>query len=714
MNLKKSLSLIISILISTLLAWFFVFNLELSFISSPIIDYALDQVGISKAQYKVININKNKLHLKAISAKGIKINELIIEYNLNGKLKSVIVIDSNIEVESSRTIGLIKPIKLINKDNDTKNIKEKPFDLKTILSFIPKNIKLENFNIKFKVDDLKGIANINYDSRKAKGTQENTIRFHSSLDCPCRFSDLHFTKMTFNSTLNITIDKESIQLKKGSFLIEPMGTFHLRKSNEITKFDIPKIYIPNVSMRFFPKRNIITDLKLEINPTKGSVSLDETEYYFSLGSIHGFAKKVILDEIEKAYVDISLNSSSIKLIKEQVNFESVKGQLKGNFDDLEFKLSSDQSHWTKSDKELGYLTPLSIKLSGTKKKMTLDVFMQALFLKQESLKLNGILKYDLQSKKGKIDIDLPALSIDKGNFSLANVSPFAAQENIGLGGNIGVKATFPISDKPSKGSLKILLHDISVLYNDIQLSYLNSNVSLLHHAKLTTGKSQKVEINRVKIGQIVENIKFYWLYDSQKIKISKISGEILGGVANISDIELDPLKKHFKPFSIFLSDLELYKVLSLGLDKGLMAKGKLDGKLNIKMNEKGVPYLKGKLLTTERGIIKYDNQVSNQMGSKAEKSVGVMVRYLKNMHFDNLEFLFESDEDYNLKVMMNLLGKNPKLKKLESDLVDLGGKSLKLKLNLDLNIMKAIQSYLLAVELPKQIEEKLINSLDFK
>ena len=59
-----------------------------------------------------------------------------------------------------------------------------------------------------------------------------------------------------------------------------------------------------------------------------------------------------------------------------------------------------------------------------------------------------------------------------------------------------------------------------------------------------------------------------------------------------------------------------------------------------------------------------------------------------------------SGEDYNMKMTLTALGKNPGY---------LNGKSLKLNVNLEQNLLAAFQAMMLSYNLPKRLEEKITN-----
>ena len=59
-----------------------------------------------------------------------------------------------------------------------------------------------------------------------------------------------------------------------------------------------------------------------------------------------------------------------------------------------------------------------------------------------------------------------------------------------------------------------------------------------------------------------------------------------------------------------------------------------------------------------------------------------------------------SDENYDMKMTMTALGKNPGY---------LSGKALKLNVNLEQNLLAAFQAMMLSYNLPKRLEEKISN-----
>jgi len=696
------------------LVWFFVFNFELKFISSPFVNFFLDKAGIKNYQYEIVSINKKEVHLRNFEADDLSFRKLLVNYGLNGKVNSFELNDTLLSVLLDKEGRLLKPIQIPNHVKDEQNIKNKNENiLEDLVSNFPDRVSVKNFRIQHSINAIKGEVSINLNLNRKDNTLITLLKIEGEVMCPCPIPNTDKLKsVQYNSVINAEITPESISIINSSMTIKPVGNVLFSTKNEVVKILSDHIKLKIISAQFNAKKNILKNLSLNLNPLDLSLFKEAGNLDLKLGVLKLSSELVKLSDLKNAEMKIILDES--KASSKDVNISSLKLGLKGSFNKTKINLLAKKIELAATEGSDSYITPVELSIKGYKNKEELNISALSSVIEQRNVKLKADLKYDLSSSQGHLSVNLPTLELDNESFSLRNVSPFAAKENLKLRGNLGFSAEVPISDRPIKGSLNIVLKDFSVIYNDIELSYLNSNLSLLNLKKPRTSDLQSVEINRIKIGQTVENIKFNWMFDSRKLLLSNLSGELLGGSVKVAQLELNPLTKRIDPFEIKLSKLDLFKVLSIGLDKGLEAEGQISGHITVKMNEEGRPYLNGKLSTVDQGVIKYDTQVTNDMAQKADQSVGIMVRYMKNMHYDNLDILLESDENYNLNVLLNLMGKNPEIQKLDQDLLDLTGKPLKLKLNLDLNIMKAIKSYLLAFELPKKIEENLINSLDIK
>jgi hypothetical protein len=337
---------------------------------------------------------------------------------------------------------------------------------------------------------------------------------------------------------------------------------------------------------------------------------------------------------------------------------------------------------------------LKLKMNAGKMSLAGDIFLNSNRLK--------LLQYKY---KTDLEVKLVANVFGEDGIDLKEVIPFCAKENIDLSGEVNMSIVYPLGNSRKKGSLNSSLKDFSLKYAGLELSYLNTYIKLLNFDFLNSSRNEILKANRVQFGEKLENLELNWHIQNNSLFLRKVIADFLGGKIKLSNYELNFNEKQFSPIVLKLEKLDLYSFLSLGLKEGLIATGQLDGLVNISKNKNEVYIYEGQLASSSRGVVKYKGKIkAGQEGS----GTNILFKYLENLNYTKLKVNFKSNDNYDLKTQLNIVGKNPDFNK------ELRGKPLDLKLNLDMNLRKAFRVYLLSVNLPKLIEKQISEILEKK
>lgn len=263
------------------------------------------------------------------------------------------------------------------------------------------------------------------------------------------------------------------------------------------------------------------------------------------------------------------------------------------------------------------------------------------------------------------------------------------------------------AESKSKGlnlDIKIQADNVNVETKDYKLK----NASLRHSVKgypsLKSGKRQSFKANEISVGAVVHDVSvLYEIESTEKILVNEFKAKFEGAEISTGAFRLYPQKKQLSPADIKIEKLSLEKFLKMALGDTATATGQLSGKIKIEFKDNKPIIEYGELRAQGPGTIQYRPPNSSGPPDPNSYSADPMVilnSYLYDFHYTELSVSMSSDVNYEMKMTLTALGKNPGY---------LGGKALKLNVNLEQNLLAAFQAMMLSYNLPKRLEERITN-----
>lgn len=210
---------------------------------------------------------------------------------------------------------------------------------------------------------------------------------------------------------------------------------------------------------------------------------------------------------------------------------------------------------------------------------------------------------------------------------------------------------------------------------------------------------QRMRIKKVIIGPGIENVDIsYKIENKDSIVVHKLFANFDKGLIYTDQFLIDTQQKRIKNFLAQIVDFDLEKVLSIGLKDTVRAIGKLHGHIGLSYKEKK-PILRGLLVSPQNGWIQYrpgDRKQATSL-SLSDGPMDILNNYLYDFQYEQLSLRIDTDEKYDMNMTLNTFGYNPGY---------LNGKPLKLNINLQQNLLAAMQSLMLTYDLPARIKEK--------
>lgn len=214
----------------------------------------------------------------------------------------------------------------------------------------------------------------------------------------------------------------------------------------------------------------------------------------------------------------------------------------------------------------------------------------------------------------------------------------------------------------------------------------------------STPQKQSLKIRKINLGPGVQDLKVVYKMPSMNtIEVQSFSAVVGKGEMYAENFVIYPQKKRIEKFLAQIINVDLETLLAIGLKDTVKAKGVLHGHLGITY-QGSRPVFKGLLTDPQPGWIQYRTGNTQAAGiALSDGPMEILNNYLYDFQYQNLSLTLSSDTNYDMDMTLAALGHNPNY---------LGGKPLKLNVNLQQNLLAAMQSLMLTYDLPNRIREK--------
>lgn len=301
---------------------------------------------------------------------------------------------------------------------------------------------------------------------------------------------------------------------------------------------------------------------------------------------------------------------------------------------------------------------------------------------------NTTLLLDKHQSKIKLNGNIPDL------IPMAKEYLKTASGDISLSGQVELQGTTP------KGQLRFWTKgiDLSTGFGDIAGMSFDHDVTSLN--TFSSSRNRNLKIKSAVVGKAIDNIDLDYHAESKDLILAqKLHLEHEGAQIDATNFEIYPLKKELKNFKSTIKKLKLDHVLAMAVGPFITADGTLSGNLALELQDK-IPTVKGNLTSDQESWIHYRKEGDQQQKAitLSDNPMSILNNYLYNFHYKKLDLEITTNRDYQMNVLLAAYGHNPDYLK---------GKPLKLKINLEQNVLGAIQSMMLSYDLPSKLKEKL-------
>lgn len=315
-------------------------------------------------------------------------------------------------------------------------------------------------------------------------------------------------------------------------------------------------------------------------------------------------------------------------------------------------------------------------------------------IKISHLKMTGDLSKDIH----RLALD-PVKTIIFLKPTISQLFPDLTESVKNLSGSVSIGGELVYKNQILDGHLETAGKKIDASTEWGEFYGLDFKHSLLSLKNYSSPPNQYIKIKKIQIAQGFEDFSiFYHVQNLKKVKVSEFSISIDKARVLAKQFIINLQQKRLESFSAKIQHLDLQTVLALGLKDTVKASGSLDGHVDVTFVG-SKPVLSGVLRDTKKGWIQYRTgkpQASNL--SLNDGPMDILNNYLYDFNYDNLSLTLATDKAYDMKMKLSTLGRN---------LNYLGGKPLLLNVNLEQNLLAAMQSMMLTYDLPSRLKERL-------
>ncbi len=278
--------------------------------------------------------------------------------------------------------------------------------------------------------------------------------------------------------------------------------------------------------------------------------------------------------------------------------------------------------------------------------------------------------------------------------------PFLKESIQRMSGQISVGGELHYRKQILDGRLNVVGKNISTDTEWGKFSGIDFEHSVISFKNFASPPHQFLRIKKIDIGQSFEDFAInYQVANLQKVHVAQCSLAIDKARLMAEKFAINLTQKRIENFSVRVTDLDLERVLAVGLKDAVKAQGQLSGNINLTF-EGSKPVLSGLLKDSKKGWIQYRTATSkaSQNLSLNDGPMDILNNYLYDFQYENLSLAITTNKVFDMKMKLSTLGRNPNY---------LGGKPLLLNVNLEQNLLAAMQSMMLTYDLPSRLKERL-------
>jgi hypothetical protein len=511
------------------------------------------------------------------------------------------------------------------------------------------------------------------------------LKINLNLNLDCLDGEVNLTSkdsMVFIKNFQEKISKNQTSKEKSKSVKYQIKDFELK--------------IPSISLSLSKNEDLKLQSQLDLKAKVYNQSSLLTSFSFPLSLNHQSKINQLLNftnslSIKNFKINKPFTTSTPKILIELENKDPNKLTLQGRYKVDHLNYSSENSETM--------MNGLNLKGDFLKTENSITSHLQVTD-DFNLLHLNKIiLNYDLN--KSLFGFELTKENTLKLNNKLSQLLPSFKSWNLDGDGTIHLLGQLNYIKEKWQGHLKVFTDKLNIKSSFFNLSQVAFKNEIKQYPDLLTHGDQSLSLKHIVYGtNQLDNLKVsYRLKIKDQVEVNNLSFNYEKASLEAKNFNFDIIDKRLHHFRMLIHQYDLEKLLKLPMGDAVTAHGILDGELFVEYPN-NIPLFSGSLTAQKNGWIRYRKSTidAKSMKSFSANPMDILNRYLYDFYYENLDVVFKSDAQYDMKMTLRTLGRNPEY---------LSGKPLKLNINLDQNLLAAFKAMMLTYDLPKRIEDKI-------
>ena len=319
------------------------------------------------------------------------------------------------------------------------------------------------------------------------------------------------------------------------------------------------------------------------------------------------------------------------------------------------------------------------------------------------VKIEG--KHHLSKQVGSAVVTMDAISLAKNEIINAMIATTGLPLQLKKGSlSAQITASWDnIEQLDPVAEVKLQVENVTGDYAQNQFEGLSTEIQVNGSQNQFFAQPITVRIDNVNIGVPITEVSFDFdrieKADSKLplIHLSEFSAKLLDGSIYAKEIKLD-LNRPVNEFSIYLFNLSLQQLLALNQTEDLVASGRFNGELPMRIHSEEFSIHAGWIKADEQGgVIKYDRIDEVLVGNP---NLELVADLLKDFRYNEMSAQIDLQSDGNILLATKLHGHSP-----NSEF----NKQVNLNFNIEFNLWKFLESARLLTRIDQDISEQIIS-----
>ncbi|MFQ5785313.1 MAG: YdbH domain-containing protein [Alphaproteobacteria bacterium] len=268
--------------------------------------------------------------------------------------------------------------------------------------------------------------------------------------------------------------------------------------------------------------------------------------------------------------------------------------------------------------------------------------------------------HDLSTATGRAAFTFPHLRFAPGDLQPAELSPALKEKKVSLDGEVAAEGELAWNDAGLTGGATVLIDDVSGEIDRLRFEHVNAVLRLDNLWPPSTPPDQEVAIGLLDPGlPLTDGVIAFHLAPEGRIEVERSEWHWAGGTICGGALTIDPATTRYD-VTFEVSDIDMAQIAELAEIDGLVADGRLGGRVPVSASADGVVIHGGRLdAAPGGGALRYTPDAIPPALRQGGEAATLMLNALENFHYESLYITLDRSAEGEAMAGLHLRGSNP-------------------------------------------------------